>query len=439
MAMSQLSKVIKHLRGIVDQQEAQHTSNGRLLELFITQRDETAFEELMRRHGPMVWGVCQRVIPNSHDAEDAFQATFLVLVRKAGSVRPREMVGNWLYGVAYRTALEARKTVVNRRVKERQVIDMPRRETEKETWEELRAVLDQELTRLPDKYRAVLVLCDLEGKTRKKVAQQLNLPDGTVASRLASARRMLAKRLSRRGFMISGGALAAKLTQNASASVPPLVMSSTIKAVSLFGAGQLATPGVISVKVAALTEGVLKAMLVTKLKITTAVLVAAATVAIAAGVGLSQDSAAPKTTDKTGTRDSHDPSQLKRPAPTINRQELDKLFHDLEKSPPDMRIELLKQALQAYRNYAEMLEKERRNQAPMARAKWEYKAISRTAIEQIGFAERGLADSLADGLNKLGSDGWELVAVDPGKAGHEGSYYVFKRRAATNIQANAGN
>jgi RNA polymerase sigma factor (sigma-70 family) len=206
MAMSQLSKVIKHLRGIVDQQEAQHTSNGRLLELFITQRDETAFEELMRRHGPMVWGVCQRVIPNSHDAEDAFQATFLVLVRKAGSVRPREMVGNWLYGVAYRTALEARKTVVNRRVKERQVIDMPRRETEKETWEELRAVLDQELTRLPDKYRAVLVLCDLEGKTRKKVAQQLNLPDGTVASRLASARRMLAKRLSRRGFMISGGA-----------------------------------------------------------------------------------------------------------------------------------------------------------------------------------------------------------------------------------------
>jgi hypothetical protein len=216
-------------------------------------------------------------------------------------------------------------------------------------------------------------------------------------------------------------------------------MSSTIKAVSLFGAGQLATPGVISVKVAALTEGVLKAMLVTKLKITTAVLVAAATVAIAAGVGLSQDSAAPKTTDKTGTRDSHDPSQLKRPAPTINRQELDKLFHDLEKSPPDMRIELLKQALQAYRNYAEMLEKERRNQAPMARAKWEYKAISRTAIEQIGFAERGLADSLADGLNKLGSDGWELVAVDPGKAGHEGSYFVFKRRAATNIQANPGN
>ena len=136
MAMSQLSKVIKHLRGIVHQQEAQHTSNGRLLELFITQKDETAFEELMRRHGPMVWGVCQRVLPNSHDAEDAFQATFLVLVRKARSVRPTEMVGNWLYGVAYRTALEARKTVFNRRVKERRVIDMPRRETEKETWPE---------------------------------------------------------------------------------------------------------------------------------------------------------------------------------------------------------------------------------------------------------------------------------------------------------------
>src|SRR5207248_1960127 len=198
-------------------------------------------------------------------AEDAFQATFLVLVRKAASVVPRALVANWLYGVAHRTALKARATAARRKGRERQVAEMPEPAvTEQDLWRDLQPLLDEELSRLPDKYRAVIVLCDLEGKTRKEAARQLACPEGTVAGRLARARVMLAKRLAQRGVTLSGGALAVVLSEKvASAGVPTSVVSSTIKAASLFAAGQ--TADVISAKVAALTEGVVKAMFVTKI------------------------------------------------------------------------------------------------------------------------------------------------------------------------------
>src|SRR6516225_6874494 len=139
-------------------------TDERLLESFVTRRDEAAFEALARRYGPMVLGVCRRVLGNPHDAEDAFQATFLVLVCKAASVRRREPVGSWLYGVAYRTALEAKGRLARRRVRERQVRDMPQPTAEpEEELRELLPVLDRELSRLPEYYRAAVVLCDLEG------------------------------------------------------------------------------------------------------------------------------------------------------------------------------------------------------------------------------------------------------------------------------------
>src|ERR1700722_693594 len=136
-------------------------NDGDLLQRFIDGRDEAAFDELVRRHGPMVLGVCQRVLHNPHDAEDCFQAAFLVLVRKATTIQPREMVGNWLYGVAYRTALEAKKMAARRRNRERKKFEMPRLDSPGDQWQELRPLLDQELTRLPDKYRYVLIACDL--------------------------------------------------------------------------------------------------------------------------------------------------------------------------------------------------------------------------------------------------------------------------------------
>jgi RNA polymerase sigma factor (sigma-70 family) len=241
----------------------------------------------------MVWGVCRRVLRNYHDAEDAFQATFLVFVRKVASIASRELVANWLYGVAHQTALKARATAARRKGRERQVTEMPEPAMAGQgQWHDLQPLLEEELSRLPDKYRAVIVLCDLEGKTRKEVARQLDCPEGTVAGRLARARAMLAKRLGQRGVVLPGGILAAVLSQNAaSAVVPPLVVSSTIKAASLLAAGRAA--GVVTAKVAALTEGVVKAMCTTKIKSVLAMLVFGLILCgIGAAVGLSTHSAA---------------------------------------------------------------------------------------------------------------------------------------------------
>jgi RNA polymerase sigma factor (sigma-70 family) len=286
MATNQMSQFIQHVRRIMLDRDEAGLTDGQLLACFIESRDEAAFAALVKRHGPMIWGVCRRVVGNHHDAEDAFQATFLVLARKAASVVPRELVANWLYGVARQTALQARRTATRRRARERQVAEMSEpAATEDELWRYLQPLLDKELSRLPDKYRVVIVLCDLEGKTRIQAAAQLGLPEGTVGSRLARARAMLAKRLARHGLAVSGGALAAVLSQNtASAVAPTAVVSSTIKAASLFAAGQAATTGAISVKVAALAEGVLKTMLLMKLKTVMGLLIVAGIVG--SGVGL---------------------------------------------------------------------------------------------------------------------------------------------------------
>ena len=244
-----------------------------LLEDYVSRRDEAAFAALVRRHGPMVWAVCRRVLGNHHDAEDAFQATFLVLVRRAASIASRELLANWLYGVARQTALKARANAAKRKVRERQAAQIPEpAASQRDPWRDVQPVLDEELSRLPDRYRGIIVLCDLEGKTRKEVAGQLGCPEGTVASRLVRARAMLAKRLAQRGVALSSGTLAATLAQQATASMPNAVADSTIKAASLLAAGKAAATGAVSVHVAALTEGVLKAMLFTKLKAAVAVL-----------------------------------------------------------------------------------------------------------------------------------------------------------------------
>jgi RNA polymerase sigma factor (sigma-70 family) len=285
MATSQLSGIIQHLRRAVLLRDGAGLTDGQLLEDYLSRGDEAALAALVRRHGPMVWGVCRRVLRNYHDAEDAFQATFLVFVRKAASIAFRELVANWLYGVAHQTALKARATAAKRKGRERQVTEMPEPAiAEQDQWHDLQPLLDGELSRLPDTYRAVIVLCDLEGKTRKEAARQLACPEGTVAGRLARARAMLANRLAQRGVVLSGGALAAVLSQNvASAVVPPLVVSSTIKAASLLAAGQAA--GVVTAKVAALTDGVVKAMLVTKIKTVLAVVLVVG-LAVAGGAEL---------------------------------------------------------------------------------------------------------------------------------------------------------
>jgi RNA polymerase sigma factor (sigma-70 family) len=275
MAARPISEVVQHLRRAVVLRDGDGPSDGQLLEDFLSRRDEAALAALVRRHGPMVWGTCRRVLRNHHDAEDAFQAAFLVLVRRAASIRPGERVGNWLHGVALRTALKARATAARRRERERQVSQLPEPAVAcQDDRHDLRHLLDEELSRLPEKYRVLLVLCDLEGKTRKEVARQLGCPEGTVGGRLARARQLLAKRLTRRGLAVTGPVLATVLAHDsASAGVPASVASATVRSAVLVAAGQAAT-GLVSAQVVALTDGVLQAMLLRKLKVIAAVLLA---------------------------------------------------------------------------------------------------------------------------------------------------------------------
>ncbi len=262
MPTSSLSVALQHLLADLRPEGAGMT-DGELLARFLRSRDEDALAALVRRHAPMVWGVCHRLL-NHHDAEDAFQATFLVLVRKAADVRG-QTVANWLYGVARQTGVRLRATAAKRRRRETQVVNMPEPTVPDVRDADLQRVVDEELSRLPDHYRGVVVLCDLEGMTRKEAARQLGIPEGSVASRLARARALLAKRLTQRGVVFSGGSLAAVLSAGAaSGSAPPALVASTIKAASLLAAGQAA--GVVSAKVAALTEGMVKTMFVTKIK-----------------------------------------------------------------------------------------------------------------------------------------------------------------------------
>ncbi len=280
--MATLTDVLRRLHRGYQDQEGTGPPDADLLKRYSTQGDESAFEALVRRHGPMVLGVCRRVLGNEADAEDAFQAAFLVLVRKSAAIRSSVPLGNWLYGVAYRTALHARHAAVKRRARE---AAMPTRtETPEGAWVELLPVLDQELERLPEKYRAVIVLCELQGKTRKEAARELRCAEGTVASRLARGLALLAKRLARYGRSFTAGALAAVLSQKAaSASVPPSVVSATVQAAALVAAGQ-ATAGVVSGTVAALAEGMVKTMLLSQLKAAVMGLLLAAALAGAAGL-----------------------------------------------------------------------------------------------------------------------------------------------------------
>src|SRR5262245_62066008 len=216
MATSSMSQLFQHLCSAARLRTETERTDGQLLDSFAAHSETAALEALVRRHAPMVWGVCRRVLRNHHDAEDAFQATFLVLVRKAASIYPRAKVGNWLYGVAHQTALKARASRSKRAVRERKVADMPEPALPEPTLDnDLQPLLDQELSRLPKKYRTVIVLCDLEGMTKRAAARQLGLPEGTVASRVARARTMLAKRLAAKGVGLSGSVLATALSAEA--------------------------------------------------------------------------------------------------------------------------------------------------------------------------------------------------------------------------------
>ncbi|MFO0880707.1 MAG: RNA polymerase sigma factor [Gemmataceae bacterium] len=282
------SRLIDHLFRCVLPTDGGNKTDGELLERFVESRDEAALATLVRRHASMVWGVCLRVLGNHHDAEDAVQATFLVLTRKAPSVLPRSMVGNWLYGVAHQTALHVRRAISRRRAREAQGLDMPDIPAPQAApASDLLDRLDEELTRLPAIYREVIVLCDLEGRTRKETAGQLGVPEGTVAGRLARAREILARRLSARGVQMTGAMLATGLAAHAaSAAAPASAVSSAVKVSLACAAGSMVL-GVVSPAVAELAREVTLVMLIKKLKAATAIILLSACVLGGIGTGVS--------------------------------------------------------------------------------------------------------------------------------------------------------
>jgi RNA polymerase sigma factor (sigma-70 family) len=237
-----LGAVVGHLRHLLNPKAAGDQTDGQLLERFLAHREEAAFAAVVQRHGPLVLGLCRRLLGNVHDAEDAFQATFLVLARRANGLDRRGSLAGWLYGVAYRIAVRARLQAARRRAYERQAVPMTASGNAPDpAGPELRQILDEELSRLPEKYRSPLVLCYLEGKTQAEAAQQLQWPLGTVRGRVARARDLLRRRLERRGLALSSGMLGALLAPEVvSAAVPAPVLQAAVKAALLAATGRAA-------------------------------------------------------------------------------------------------------------------------------------------------------------------------------------------------------
>jgi RNA polymerase sigma factor (sigma-70 family) len=276
MAKAALSSVIRRL---VSAQARTGPPDRHLLERFIAHKDEGAFAALVERHGAMVQAVARSVLHHWQDAEDVFQATFLVLARQAGSVRKGSSVGSWLHGVAYRLALKARTAAATRHRLDSRVPPRASYESPDDlTWRELNGILHEELAHLADKYRAPLVLCYLEGLTQDQAAKHLGLAKGTFKGRLERARLLLRGRLSRRG-LAPAVVLLADATRPAGAALPRAVASSMARTAAVFAAGQAAS---VSVQVAQMTEGVLRAMFLMQLRSAAAILLLAIGVAAAA-------------------------------------------------------------------------------------------------------------------------------------------------------------
>jgi RNA polymerase sigma factor (sigma-70 family) len=284
MANAQLGTVIRYIRDVAVTREHRDKTDRELLGAFLARRDEDAFTALVRRHGPLVLAVCRRMLGHVQDAEDAFQATFLILARHAASIRKKESVASWLYGAAYRMSKNARRAAMRRRRHEAQA--KPRQSGSPErtiAWQEVQNLIDEETQHLPSIYREAFILCCLQDRDYAEVARTLGHAEVTIRSRVSRARRQLQKRLSRRGVSLTAAIGVAAIGTNSSlARVPAALLHSTVKAAMAFTAGRMAA-GVVSTEVAALVQRVAPIAFVAKLQITTAVLLAVT--AATAGLG----------------------------------------------------------------------------------------------------------------------------------------------------------
>jgi RNA polymerase sigma factor (sigma-70 family) len=278
MASSQLAGVLQHLRRMIGPRPAAAAGDDQLLHDFVNQQDQTAFASLLERHGPMVLGVCRRVLGDAHDAEDAFQATFLVLARKAASIRRQVSVAGWLYRVAFRLAIHARAGALRGQAIAKEAVEMATEDSTPDlVRQELRQMLDEELNRLPDKYHSPITLCYLEGMSHEEAAQELRWPIGTVKGRLARARELLRQRLARRGVALPAGVSATVLMETtAPAAVPPALAAAVVEAAGLFAVGRWVGGSAVSARAQTLARGALRTMAMGRLGTALGLLVLAA-------------------------------------------------------------------------------------------------------------------------------------------------------------------
>src|SRR5262245_40607704 len=300
-----INGVFQRIRALAAVHTSRTCSDRELLQRFLTADDEAAFTLLVERHGPMVQALCRRLLRDRHEADDACQAAFLVLARKARSVRKQESLASWLHGVAFRISLSLRRQRA-RRVRREQAASRPDVQAADDnlTWRELRAVLDEELERLPERYRAPLILCYLEGKTRDEAAQQLGAKPGALHGLLDRGRKLLRDRLSKRGLPLSAALFATALAESATrAALAPAVAVASARAALALVRGETIGDGLIGSQVLTLVTEASQAMFMTKLKVGAALVVAAGILTSVVGGSLSSVSfaQAPASQPKSST------------------------------------------------------------------------------------------------------------------------------------------
>ncbi len=289
-AIPLFSQYLRHLRTGHNDPSSDHE----LLQRFVTHREESAFTALVERHAAMVLGLCRSILRNHHDAEDIFQATFLVLARKAGSIRKGESVGSWLYAVAYRLAHKLRIRAEKRqRCEQRAVVHCEQTPMDAVARGELRDILHQEVSRLPEKYRAAVMLCYWQGRTHEQAGEQLGCARGTIKDRLEKARELLRKRLARRELALSASWFATSLSEGMSATVSAELMQSTVRSALLFSMGRLPA-GTVSPNVLASAKDALQAILLNKLKYGGILVLILGLLSGSAGIAVLQKAAVPE-------------------------------------------------------------------------------------------------------------------------------------------------
>jgi RNA polymerase sigma factor (sigma-70 family) len=319
MPKHRVGLVVHCLNRLADHNGTAHLSDRQLLDCYVQQQDDAAFAALVQRHGGLVWGVCKRVLPNRADAEDVFQAAFLVLVQKAPSLTRIRSLGSWLYKVTYHIALRCRARIATRCQYE-PLCPSPVAEPDAGAIvadRELEQLIDAALQELPAKHRTPLILCYLEGKTNAEAARQLGWPLGTMSGRLAQARELLRRRLARRGVTLSVAGLSLLAARS---QVPPALAEQTVKAAGLLTIGEAAGRAALSGEVASLLQGTLHAMMLKKLRLLALVLLAVGLLSSAAGIGLySSAGAQPPAAEQAPAAKSAEPSAAAAPPARTDR------------------------------------------------------------------------------------------------------------------------